>query len=576
MTKKLFLSFICIAIVSLLSGSIIYAQNFESGSREVDRPIRARAEKELQKTPEKAPIIKEEKTPVKEEGPAYFIKKVVLSGCETFPAEDFSGIVKDYENRELKFTELEEMGQRIEREYLKKGVIAACVIPPQEIKDGVVTIYVIEAKMGELEIQRHKYFNNKLLKRYWRTKTGSTLIYYQISRSLQQMNRNPDREVKAALRAGKKQGTTDVVLNVTTHFPVHPTFSFSREGAMTTGRESIGFGARHNNFLNLDDTLLTGYSYTKHSNNVYAYHLLPVNGSGTNLIYGFSRSEAFPKKDFERYDLRSYAKGMSFFLHQDIYEKDDYKADLYFGIDGRDKEVYTNTGLINKDRLRVLRIGTKAVLKGGRTTINITPEFSQGLNLFGARRKSDLSSRDAENTFSKFNLNFQCKHYLTSYIQFSVKSDFQLASEKLAPQEEFSFGGINSVRGYAYGDYYGDNAIQVNVELLVQPVFLPDSIKLPFSKTPLKENITGFISFDYGYGTKRGNIQGEKSKDTLASVGTGVRINLYDQIMLRLEGGFPISLGDKGITEGARPRLHVTVEFEDKLLDNVANMMAKK
>ena len=577
MRKKIVIALFPLVLIILdLAVISAYAQNFEGGVREIDRPVRKKAEEKLERPSVKAPIVQEAKPAVKEEGPVYFIKEIKLAGCESFPPEDFSDIVKEYENKNLSFANLDELCQKIERAYIDKGVIAACFVPPQDVKEGVITIQVVESKMGKLEIQPHKYFNNKKIKSYWEIKKGKPLLYYKISRSLQEINRNPDREAKVTLHAGAEKGTTDVMLDVETHFPVHPTFSFNREGAMPTGRPTFAYGARHNNFLGLDDTLLAGYSYTKESNNLYAYHLLPLNGIGTNLMYGFSRSEAFPKKDFAQYDLRSYAKSISFFLHQDIYQRDNYRGDLYLGIDGRDKELYTNTGLINKDRLRVLRFGHRAVLRAGATSVYITPEFSQGLNTLGARAKNALSSRGGGDTFSKFNFDIQCKHYLTPFIQLSVKSDLQLSSEKLTPQEEFSFGGINSVRGYAYGDYYGDNAIQTNVELLMQPVFIPAYIKLPFSKTSLRDNITGLIFFDYGYGTKRGNIEGEKPADTLASVGTGVRFNLYDQLLIRLEGGFPISMGDQGITEGAVPRLHIVIEFEDKMLDNIAKMLDRK
>ncbi|MFH0763615.1 MAG: ShlB/FhaC/HecB family hemolysin secretion/activation protein [Candidatus Omnitrophota bacterium] len=572
MKNKAIIQTLAAIILCLYFCRSAYCQNYERAVREVDRPVREEAEKKLEAAPQKKPVIQEEKKPEKETGQRYFIKKVILSGCESFPPEEFSSITRQYENRDLSFDDLDELTQIIEREYLNKGVIAACFVPPQDLKDGVVTLYVVEAKMGNLEITPHKYFDNKKLTQYWEIKSGKPLLYYKISRSLQQINRNPDREVKATLHSGKKKGTTDIMLDAETHFPIHPIFSFNREGAAVTGRKMLAFGARHNNFLFLDDTLLTGYSYTKQSSNIYAYHMLPLSYTGTTLLYGFSKAKAFPKKDFEQYDLRSYAESASFFLHQDIYQKDNYLGDLYFGLDGKNKELYTNTGLLNKDRLRILRFGAKVVLRTPSTIINVRPEISQGINLFGALGKNRYSSRGAGNVFTKFNLGLQCKHNITSYIQLNLRGDAQFASEKLTPQEEFSLGGINSVRGYAYGDYYGDSAVQANAEVLVKPAFLPGAFKLPFSDTPLRENITGVFFFDYGYGWKRGKVEGEKYQDKLASVGAGIRMNLYDQLLVRLEGGFPIGMGDKGITEGAVPRLHIVIEFEDKMLDKLANI----
>ncbi|MCK4463371.1 MAG: ShlB/FhaC/HecB family hemolysin secretion/activation protein, partial [Candidatus Omnitrophica bacterium] len=430
-----------------------------------------------------------------------------------------------------------------------------------------------------MQIKDHKYFNKKRISYYWELEPGEILEYYKISRSLQFINRNPDREANATLFAGKKPGTTDILLNVDTYFPIHMLFSFDREGAVSTSKDRWGFGIRHNNILGLDDTVLAGYSPGKRSNNIYAYHSLPLTNFGTSLMYGFTRSESFPKKDFESFDLRSYAKTGSCFIYQDIYKRDKYLGQVQFGLDGSDKTVYTKDGVLNRDRIRVLRLGGEFVIRWLNSVTYIKPSISQGVNLFGARRKSPLSSRDAENTFTKANIGFRYRKPIPPAFQMNVKSKVQFASEKLPPQEEFSFGGINSVRGYPSGDYYADNAIQVSAEFLVPPLFLPEEIRLPYAERPLKEDITGLIFFDYGYGTKRGERQGEDNEQKLAGIGIGLRMHLFNQALLRLEWGFPIEMGDKPISETANSRFYISLNFEDRIpqeIERIRKMMERE
>jgi hemolysin activation/secretion protein len=385
-----------------------------------------------------------------------------------------------------------------------------------------------------------------------------------MSRSLQRINKNPDREVRATLHAGKKSRTTDVTLTANTYFPVHSLFTFDREGTVSTGRARYGYGVRHNNFLTLDDTLITGYTTTKMSDNVYAYHAIPITQSGMSMVYGFTKSEASPLKDFESYDLRSYSKSGSIFFYQDIFNKDKNMGDISFGIDGNDKDVYTNEGLLNRDRLRVMRMSTSLVIPAFGGTNYIRPEYSQGLKMFGAR-SGEQASRGAHDDFSKFKLDLSHRKRLPAGMQLNLKSTLQYAGEKLAPQEEFSMGGIDSVRGYPFGDYYADSAVQTNIELLIPAIFLPKEIKLPYAKSPLRDSIQGIVFFDYAYGYRRGSREGEKTFDRMASLGAGIRIRLYDQVYLRVEWGVPLSMADAPISESTDVRCHISLNFEDQI-----------
>lgn len=554
-------------IVALLSPSPVFSEaTISNATTEVNRSMRKDVEKELMRQPKKAPIVQEEKKTEEKKGPSFFVKNIVLVGCETFPPEDFNKLTKEYENKENSLSDLDELAKDIEREYLNKGVIAACFVPPQDVKEGKVSLQVVEAHMGSLDISDIKYYSKKKLASYWEIKPGEILRYYKISRALQMMNKNPDREAKVMLHAGAKPGTTDVTLNVTSKLPMHLFGSMDGEGQTSTGKEHYGYGVKHNNLLGLDDTFINGFVKTDHSNNWYMYHSLPITTEGTTLIYGFTRAEAFPRKDFEIFDIRSYSKDMNAFIHQDVFRKDEYMGDSYIGLDYNDKAVYTNTGVLNRDRLTTLTGGSKMAFKMPSSVTYIKPEFSQGLNLLGARRKNRLSSRLAENTFSKFNLDIQHRQIIVPYSQLIVKMVMQLASEKLTPQQEFALGGINSVRGYPAADYYADSAIQTNVEYLVSPAFLPKELMLPFDKKPLKDEVSGLVFFDYGYGTKRGNIQGDQTKFKLASAGTGIRLNIYDNISLRFEWGFILPMGNKALTVGGDSRFHFSIDIEENIL----------
>ncbi len=570
----------CIAF-SFMAYPFFQAQADTSPDRalkEVDRPVREEVEEKLRFKPEEI-IEDEEKEPDElEGGAAFFVKKIDLLGCESYPPEEFAEVLAKYEGKEISIERLNILAKRLEREYLKRGIISACFIPPQDVKEGVVKLQVVEAHMGELEIPDHAFFENDMLRNYWSIRPGDVLRYDAMSRSLQIMNKNPDREAKATLKAGKKPKTTDVILNVEPHFPIHITGSFDREGSPSSGRERKGIGFRDNNFLFVDDTLLYGYTYSTYFLGNYVYHRIPITNFATTFMYGYSFSKATSKKDYAFVGLSSRSENFSGFVYQDLFKKEEYKGEVYLGLDVKDKTVKQITGTTGRDRLRILRIGGNFIHRGFGGVTNFSPEISQGVNAFGANRKSRLSSRTstgkdngAENTFTKFNLDLTHKRPLPWNLQGSLQLKGQFATEKMASQEEFSLGGIDSVRGYASGDFSADDAYQSRLEVQIPAFFVPEDWKLPYDARPLRDNITGVTFFDYAYGKRKGEDPNPANKDEVyfASLGAGIRIRLYQQALIRLEWGFVMPGATQGITETSNSRFHFSVSFEDKIYDEM-------
>ncbi|MFC1805154.1 ShlB/FhaC/HecB family hemolysin secretion/activation protein [Candidatus Omnitrophota bacterium] len=550
----------------LLVPVVLHAQtDFEQATRETDRFTVEDIEEELKKLPpEKPGQIEIEEAPVKEGEQTFFIREVELTGAETFSPEEFSEVINKYTNRRVTLSELNSLTQELEEEYLERGVIAAVFLPPQEIRGQIVSLQVVEARMGQLRIKDHKYFRSKKLRNYWPISQGEVLRYDRISQSLKIMGKNPDREVKATLHAGDDPGTTDVLLTPETQFPIHLFYTFDHEGIVSTGLRRSGIGFRHNNFLGHDDMLLGGYSYGKHFSGKYIYHNIPISPRGAYVLYGFSKSESTPKKDYAPSDLISFAQNASISLRQDLYQEDEHKGDLYFSFEAKDKTVRRNTGVYSRDRLRIFRLGGSLKIRKFNSTTTISPEFSQGVTAFGATEKGNpLASRGAKSVFSKIELSVLQKKNLSRNLQANLKLQAQTSSTKLMPQEQFRLGGIDSVRGYPPDDYLADNAILGSAELLFPSFFIPVSWRLPYAERSIREQTTALVFLDYGWGERRGAALTEKKSVNLMGVGVGLRIRLFNQVFIRLEWGFPAL--DKTLTEANDDRFHFSINFQENL-----------
>ncbi len=559
----------------LLSLQPLYAQtsqsDVEKATRETDRFGGREAIEEELRTPPKAAEIKPSEPLVraKEEEKKFLIKKIDLVGCETFPCKDFSHLVEKYENKELNLGGLDTLAREIELEHLKRNVIAAVFVHfgEKERAKQTAILQVVEARIGELKIQQHKYFNAERLRRYWTIEpnSGEILHYDKISKVIQMMNKNPDRKVKADLAAGEKPGTTDVTLTAKTSLPLHLSGSFNNNGAAATGKSRTTLGIRHNNFLGLDDTLLSGYSFGNFFSGIYAYHSLPLNYSGTSLLYGYSHNQAKPKKQYAPDGIKSDTANTSISLHQDLYKEDTYLGEAFLGFEADDKTVKLNTGPYYRDRLRIFNLGGAFFRRETKSTAYSTLEYSQGVNAFGSSGANNpLASRGAKPVFSKFNLGLWYKRSLPRNFQVNLRFKTQLASRKLTPQQEFSLGGMDSVRGYPTGDYLADNAFTDSLELLIPAFFIPRGWRLPYADRPFKEQVTPLFFIDHGWGMRKGALASEHKSINFLGVGPALNIRLYNQANLRFAWGFPVA-ANHPVTEKGDSQFHFSVDFQDKL-----------
>lgn len=539
----------------------------EGASKEISKQTYGQIEKKLITPPKKPAQVKEEEEEGPPEGPTFIVKSITLEGVTAFPVEDFKPIIAKYENKETSVDKLKILCKEIEREYLKKGVISACFLPPQDVQEGKVTLRVVEAKMGTLDVKKARWFSAKSVENYWTIPAGQILRYDKISRILQFLNKNPDRTVKAALHAGKKPETTDVTMEMQTNAPVHLTAMFDREGVPSTGKARKGFGFVDNNFFGIDDTLLGGYTGGKAFGGIYIYHRLPITYFGTSILYGYSKSKSFPQKDYAPFEISSTQENYSVYAYQDLFYKDEYKGEISFGIEANNKRVVSGAGGdLNVDRLRIVGTSMALISKGHGNSTTFKPSLYQGINGLGALRLNEFSSRDAENTFTRLMLDVGFRQAFIKNFQANIKFSGQLASEKLTPQQELYIGGIDSVRGYPSGDYLADTGFYSQMELLIPAFFIPEWVKFPYGERPIKDEITGVAFFDCGYGYKRGEIQGEQTFRRMASLGLGVRVRGLNQGTVRWEVGVPLNpVVDGPLTEWSRSRVHISIDFQDDM-----------
>ena len=110
-----------------------------------------------------------------------------------------------------------------------------------------------------------------------------------------------------------------------------------------------------------------------------------------------------------------------------------------------------------------------------------------------------------------------------------LRSDLQLATTNLVPLEQFSLGGIRSVRGYRQDALLTDNGFFTSAE-----------VRFPVYQTPSRESSLSLVPFfDLGVGWND-DSDNNPEDNTLIGLGLGLQWQTGDTFNARLDYGIPL------------------------------------
>ncbi|MDD5226277.1 MAG: ShlB/FhaC/HecB family hemolysin secretion/activation protein [Candidatus Omnitrophica bacterium] len=531
--------------------------NFGASAAVQESKIRDQAQEQLFQPKAAKPIaFEEEQAPeAPATGPSFFVKKVFLEGDVMLESSEYEPLLKKFEGREVRFEELQRLINALEQLFRAKGFIAVVLLPPQKMENQEIHLKAVTSRMGELLIENNRYYAKWRTRAYWRTPKGAVLWYDKIRKDVMDMNENPDRTVKPILRAGAEKGTTDVVLDVQDHLPLHMGYSFDNQGVKLTGKDRQGFTLRNNNMLGLDDTFLIGTTFGDVFGALYLYHVIPISNFGTKFIWSFSHAQVNPHKQFTPYGINGTSETYSLALQQRVIRTDKYSGNVQLGFDFKEKHTTTQSVTTAWDKERVISLTGNLQSRDRWGGWGLGQGFYFGLPTFGDGWP--LASGNGVQSFFKYTYSLTRVTQLPWRTKAVWDLQGQLSPDPLLPQEQMFLGGANSIRGYPESDYGADQAIQSRLDYLLPPYKMPDQWKVPFDTAPLKDQLNAILFWDTGYGRAHDPAGNSENKgDYLMGVGGGFELRFRSNITTRVQWGVP--LGDKPITEGGRSQIHFT------------------
>ena len=535
--------FLCLTAILLFSAPAL--------AQEKSGEILQQLEKKelIPKEKPEAPVIeqKEEKPRDAIDGKKILIRQIKLQGAALIDEQTLKIILSKYENKELTLSEINQIAEDITLNYRKQGyILAYAYIAPQEIKDGILEISVIEGRTGEITIRGNKSYSAKFIQKHLeRIKQDPSLKEEKLERALLILNEYPSLSVKASLTAGKELGATDITAQAKDSLPISGSLFYDNFGTNITSKHRAGINLNTGNLITSGDYLmlrgLTGLDRIDLNKLSYgrAEYLFPIDYNGTKMGLSYANSIYKAGEQYTILDIHGKAHVAGIYLTHPLIKERAQALDIKLGFDYKDVYEYLLDSIMSKDNIRVFNLGGTYDFTDraqGRNIINLT--YYQGVRgiLGGNGKKDPDSSRlNADGAFAKYTADIIRLQKLPGYNHLYLRASGQLSEDNLFVAEQFMLGGAGSVRGFSPASQSGDSGYFGSAELHLSPIYPETKV---FNQK-IGDTIKLVLFADHG-GVYRNNAQpGENKNDYLTSIGAGLRLYAGKHFSVRYDYAVP-------------------------------------
>lgn len=492
------------------------------------------------------------------------VKKVLFMGNNALSSKKLEKAATPFLNRELSMQDLTNLCVAIRAMYAKNGYfLARAYLPEQEIKNGILTVGVLEGKLGNVTVVGNKHYSEKFILGYFKKLQGEAINYDDFLKTLLLLDDNSDLDVGAVFKKGSDFGTADVIVRVEDKRPLHVFIDHNNYGSLHTsrnrsgGRLDLGSLFMYGDTLSIAEVLGSPISSLDFTDVIYKF---PINTYGSFLEFSYLLAN-FKTSHFDnmRFEGRSHIAGTKF--TQAIARTRRLNYDVFTSFDYKQIKNLSKVGVTSFDKLRVLALGMNFDYIDGWKGRNLfTLSGAVGIpDLLGGNKAVDPESsrRDAGGRFVKFNGGVKRIQQMPKDFFFLLNGVGQFSFNKLPLPEQIYIGGVDTVRGYKLAVGLGDHGFYANVELRVPPPFIRKT-KIPLSKKTWGEflHFVGFLdhgqTFSIGEDVIREAVETSRGKERkagvrqdgraiLTAVGAGFRIYGPWKFEFSLDAGYPLT-----------------------------------
>lgn len=419
-------------------------------------------------------------------------------------------------------------------------------VPEQDVTEGVLMLYILEAKIGKVGVDGNKWFSSEKLREYVRLQEDQDIDSSYLTQDLYWINRNPFRDASVVLKPGELEGTTDVEFWVKDRLPLRFYAGIENTGFKETGRGRLFGGVQWGNAFGADQIL--SYQYTS-STDFGKFHAhtghwtIPVHRFRQVLEFfgGYSKVEPDMPIGFGSTG-RSWQVSGRYTIPLVPTRK--YIHEVKTGVDWKrtNNNIFFALAPIVANTVQITQLmgGYNGTYNAGfnKTSFDVELYWSPG-DLFAHQSNSDYQQL---RPFAKSAYAYIRGHAFTilqldKSFSWSLNTQFQAATTNLLPTEQFGIGGYSTVRGYEEREVNVDNAFLASSEIRTPPFSV---LKIFRENTKVQDVFQFLVFLDYGVGSFHQTIPGQNKTEYLLGVGPGARYNIDVNLSFRADLGWKL------------------------------------
>ena len=423
-------------LLAMSTGSMVYAQATpDSGSLLRDTEKNLGQPQVPTVVPPVAP-----KTPAAEDtsGIKVVVKQFRFKGASLIPVTELEGIVGLWIGQALSPAGLRKVADAVSEAYRARGFLARAYLPEQDLTDGIITIAIIEGRLGAVRVDRlpdTRHLDNDTVSQYIlaRQALQEPVRPGELQRAVSLLNELPGVAASILLEPGEREGESAVVVALRDTPGFSGMAQLDNSGAASTGEERLTVNANINSPLHLGDQIQVAVNKSKGTTYGRAGYTIPLGNDGirvgatiSDLAYNYSLTGA---------EFEGTAKNKGLTLSYPFIRSNDKNLMLALTYDSKDF----------RNLVRSVEINNKT-------------SIVSGLALSG----------DTLDGFMGGGVNQYSLGYVSGQLDLSKNAtdlvSGQTANSNLDSAEKFAASGPNGVRAYPSTEASGDDGVLVSVE----------------------------------------------------------------------------------------------------------------
>lgn len=414
------------------------------------------------------------------------VERIEVFGNTIF-LKDIQRIVKQYEGRKLSFEQLLSIRSAITNLYVSHGYITSgAFLSVQDITDGVVRVQVLEGELEEITIQGLKRLRENYVLSRLATVKQSPVNLQQLVSKLQLLQLDPLFErVEAELVQGSSLQHSVLLIKLQEAPALNSSFKVDNYESPSIGSLGATAAISHNNILGFGDRLEIDAKFTRGINSYDFDYQFPINAQGGTVRLHYSNgSNRVIEPPFAPLNIKGQVQTYAVSFRQPIIRTPQTEFTLGLSADFSNSETFLlddepysfSTGPENGvSRIRAIRFTQDWVNRQPNQVIAVRSQLNWGLGILGAT----VNDTGVDGRFLSWLGQVQWVRSLNAQRDaiVAMRAAAQLTGDSLLPLEQFSIGGINTIRGYRTNQRLADNGIVGSIEVQL-PVLRSNSFGL--------------------------------------------------------------------------------------------------